>query len=67
MTGAHDSVIGMQKEIAIKRFLYRTPFRYEAATADLHVSAVLISIDEDTRRARSIKKVFWPEWGSVEN
>jgi 2',3'-cyclic-nucleotide 2'-phosphodiesterase len=62
MTGAHDSVIGMQKEIAIKRFLYHTPFRYESATDDLHVSAVLVCIDEDTLKAKSIERIFWPDW-----
>ncbi len=62
MTGAHDSVIGMKKEVAIRRFLYQTPFRYEPATDDLHVSAVLVTLDEDTRLATAIERIFWPAW-----
>ncbi len=62
MTGAHDSVIGMKKEIAIKRFLFQTPYRYEPAVDDTHVSAIHVEINEETLKAVKIERIFWPEW-----
>jgi hypothetical protein len=31
MTGCHDSIIGLKTEVALKRFLYQTPHKYEEA------------------------------------
>ena len=56
MTGPYESVIGVQREIAIKKFLDHMPARYEPATGDVRISAVIVDADEQTGRARSIER-----------
>jgi len=69
MTGPYDSVIGMKKEAAINRFLYQTPQKYQTAQDDIHLAAVIISVDKVTGKARKIKRIFFPDFQSeiVEN
>jgi len=58
MTGPYDSVIGVKKELIIQRFLTNMPARFEAATADVRLCAVVIDCDEATGHARSIQRVM---------
>ncbi len=58
MTGPFDSVIGMKKEIAIKRFLYQTPMRYQPADSDLKFSGIVVTVNSKTGKSESIKKLF---------
>jgi len=57
MTGPHDSVIGMNKEAIVRRFLDSLPARFEVAEADARLNAVVIDADETTGLARSISRV----------
>ncbi|NDQ58525.1 MAG: TIGR00282 family metallophosphoesterase [Acidipila sp.] len=57
MTGPHDSVIGMNKEAIVRRFLDSLPARFEVAEADARLNAVVIDADETTGLARSITRV----------
>jgi metallophosphoesterase (TIGR00282 family) len=54
MTGCFDSVIGVKKELSIQKFLTKRPLRYEPAEGPGGYGAVIIDIDEETGRARSI-------------
>jgi calcineurin-like phosphoesterase len=56
MTGPYDSVIGMDKEGSIRRFLSGLPGRFEPATGDVRISAVMIEADESTGLATSIER-----------
>lgn len=56
MTGPHDSVIGMEKGPVIKRFLDGLPARFEVATGDIQMNAVLIEVDSLSGRAVSIAR-----------
>ncbi len=56
MTGPHDSVIGMDKTAIIKRFLDGMPARFEVASGDVQMNAVLVEVDPTTGRARSIER-----------
>lgn len=57
MTGIHDSVIGMKKDIAIKRFLKCIPERYEPEqNGEKIISAVIIDAD-NAGRAISIERI----------
>jgi len=56
MTGPHDSVIGMEKGSIIKRFLDGLPARFEVATGDIQMNAVLIEVDSLSGRAVSIAR-----------
>jgi len=57
MTGPYDSVIGMDKEASILRFLQGVPVRFEPARGDVRFSAVVIEIDPSTGRAQSIERI----------
>jgi 2',3'-cyclic-nucleotide 2'-phosphodiesterase len=67
MTGPYDSVIGVQKEQILQRFLTSLPGRFEAATNDVRFCAALIDCDEQTGRARSIQRIMLYEDGRAEN
>ena len=56
MTGPHHSVIGMEKGAVIKRFLDGMPTRFEVATGDIQMNAVLIEVDSVSGRAVSIAR-----------
>lgn len=67
MTGPYDSVIGVQKEQILQRFLTSLPARFEAATNDVRFCAALVECDEQTGRARSIQRIMLYEDGRIEN
>jgi 2',3'-cyclic-nucleotide 2'-phosphodiesterase len=56
MTGPHDSVIGMDKEGSLRRFLTGMPARFEPAVDDVRLNSVIIEVDETTGRATSIER-----------
>jgi len=58
MTGPYDSVIGVKKELVISRFLNNMPTRFEAATGDVRLCAVVIDCDESSGKARSIERIM---------
>jgi metallophosphoesterase (TIGR00282 family) len=61
MTGPYDSVIGVQKEQVLQRFLTGLPGRFEAAKGDPRFCGVLIECDETSGRARSIERIMLGE------
>jgi 2',3'-cyclic-nucleotide 2'-phosphodiesterase len=62
MTGPYDSVVGMRKDIALRRFLKQTPHKFEMATDDVHLSAVLVTVDITDGKAKSIEPLTLPEF-----
>lgn len=60
MTGPYDSIIGVEKEMAIQRFLTQTPRRFTTASGDPRLSGAIISVDEKTGRALGIERVHLP-------
>ncbi|MCB0712772.1 MAG: TIGR00282 family metallophosphoesterase [Ignavibacteriae bacterium] len=62
MTGPYDSVIGMVREEAIKRFLYKTPFKYETATDDVRLCGLLVQVDLQSCRATAIQQIISPSF-----
>jgi metallophosphoesterase (TIGR00282 family) len=58
MTGPYDGVIGVKKEMIIDRFLHNMPMRFEAATGDPRLCAVVIESDDTSGRARSIERLM---------
>ena len=59
MTGARTSILGVEVEDALGRFLSQMPTRFRTADDDVWVNAVLIEIDDDGR-ATSIEQVLEP-------
>ena len=58
MTGPFDSVIGVKKELVVGKFLNNMPVRFEAATGDVRLCAVVIDCDESTGRAHEIRRIM---------
>ena len=65
MTGPYDSVIGMKTQVAIMRFLYQTPHKYEPAEDNVKFSAVFLSIDSETGKANKIEQIIFPEFNKT--
>jgi metallophosphoesterase (TIGR00282 family) len=61
MTGPYDSIIGVQKELVIQRFLTQMPERWEAATGDVHFCGVYFECDDRTGRASTVERIVIPE------
>ena len=57
MTGPHDSVIGVQKELAIRKFLTQLPTRFEPATGNVKLHGVHLEFEEATGRCLHIERV----------
>ena len=56
MTGPYHSVIGVQTDIIVQRFLTGLPVRMEAARQDPELHAVIVDVDEATGKARAIRR-----------
>jgi metallophosphoesterase (TIGR00282 family) len=56
MTGSYDSVIGVDRELIIRRFLTALPARMEPATTGIELHSVIIDIDESTGKATGIRR-----------
>ncbi len=57
MTGPHDSVIGVERQAVIQRFLTGLPQRFETANENPRLNAVVVEANETTGRAVSIARV----------
>jgi metallophosphoesterase (TIGR00282 family) len=60
MTGPFDSVIGIEKDAIIRRFLMGIPTRFDQAAGDVRFSGVVISIDSTLRKAVGIERIHRP-------
>src|SRR4029077_7574435 len=58
MTGPYDSVIGVKKELIVDKFLSGMPTRFEAATGDVRLCAVVVECDDKTGRATGMKRLM---------
>ncbi len=61
MTGPHDSIIGVEIEPALGRFLTGLPARFETATANPRLNAILIDADEATGRATDVERLSYSQ------
>lgn len=56
MTGPYASVIGVETDIVLQRFLTSLPVRMEAARHQAELNAVILDVDESTGRARAVRR-----------
>jgi metallophosphoesterase (TIGR00282 family) len=61
MSGPFDSVIGVEKELILARFLSGMPGKFEAAKGDPRMCAALVECDGATGRALSIQRLMLGE------
>jgi len=57
MTGPHDSVIGVEADLAIQRMRTGLPVRFATAQGGVRIEGALIECDPDSGRASSIEAV----------
>ncbi|MBE9532067.1 MAG: TIGR00282 family metallophosphoesterase [Proteobacteria bacterium] len=57
MTGPTDSVIGMNKEFVLERFISQMPVRFEVANEDCELHGVFVTVDADSSKALSIERI----------
>jgi len=60
MTGPYDSVIGMKKEVSLKRFTTGMPAKYDCAKSGARLCGVVITIDDATGKATGIVRINLP-------
>lgn len=56
MTGPYNSVIGVDKDIVLKRFLTAMPVRMEAARGGVELHGVIVEADESTGKAVGVRR-----------
>jgi len=61
MSGPFDSIIGVETELVLKRFLTGMPGKFEAAKGNPKMCATLISCDGATGRAHHIQRIMLGE------
>ena len=61
MSGPYDSVIGVEKELVLARFLTGMPGKFEAAKGNPKMCAALITCDGETGRASEIQRIMLGE------
>jgi calcineurin-like phosphoesterase len=61
MTGPHDSIIGMEREPSLARFLNGMPSRFEPATGNPRLNGVIVDADDRTGRAIAVRRVSHAE------
>src|SRR4026209_737974 len=59
MTGPHDSVIGVEVAAALGGFLTALPQKFETATGNPRLNAVIVDADEQTGRATDIERLSY--------
>jgi metallophosphoesterase (TIGR00282 family) len=61
MSGPYDSVIGVEKELVLHRFLTGMPGKFEAARGNPKMCATLLTCDPHTGRASAIERFMLGE------
>jgi len=57
MTGACDSVIGVEKEDILTKFLTQMPIKYRVAKDNVQLNGIVVEVDEATGRAVRISRL----------
>lgn len=57
MTGPHEGIIGVEREIVLEKFLSYMPVRFELAKGSVQFNAVYMEIDDKTGKTLTIKRL----------
>jgi len=60
MTGPMDSVIGIQKQVALNRLLTQIPWKFDVATDEVELQGVVIEVDPKTGKSQRIQRIKVP-------
>jgi hypothetical protein len=61
MSGPYDSIIGVETELVLHKFLTAMPGKFEAAKGNPKMCAVLVTCDAKTGRASAIQRIMLGE------
>ena len=61
MSGPYDSVIGVEKDLVLRKFLTGMPGKFEAAKGNPKMCATLVTCDPATGRATAIERIMLGE------
>ena len=61
MVGAHDSILGVRKDIVIQKFRTGMPVRFEMAEGAAEYAAVIVDIDPSGGRTAQIERILLRE------
>ena len=61
MSGPYDSVIGVEKDLVLHRFLTGMPGKFEAAKGNPKLCATLVTCNPETGRATAIQRLMLGE------
>ncbi|MES1261091.1 MAG: TIGR00282 family metallophosphoesterase [Acidobacteriota bacterium] len=56
MTGPYDSVIGVEKEPVLQKFLTAMPIKMEAAKGCVELHSVIVEVDESSGKALNVRR-----------
>jgi metallophosphoesterase (TIGR00282 family) len=56
MTGPYDSVIGVEKEPILRRFLTALPVKMEPAKGGVELHSVIVEVDDESGKAISVRR-----------
>lgn len=65
MTGPYDSIIGVEQEPVLRKFLTSLPVRFEAARGNAQLHGVIVDIEEASGRAVAIKRLVIRQDGNA--
>jgi len=57
MCGPHDSCLGVEKEIVIRKFVTGMPARFTVASGDVRMQGLLVDVDPGTGRATGVERI----------
>ena len=63
MVGPRDSVLGVDAEIIVQRYLDHLPHRFAVADGVVQFNSVVVDVDDATGHARSIERLD-REWSA---
>ena len=58
MTGAYDSILGMNKKLALGRFITGIPLKFSVAEYDVRMGGVVFDIDDESGKAVHVERVM---------
>lgn len=61
MCGSMDSIIGVDRDVIIQKFITQRPIAFKFSENNLGVNAVYLEVDESTGKAQKIERIFTRE------
>ncbi|MGI5879759.1 MAG: TIGR00282 family metallophosphoesterase [Syntrophomonadaceae bacterium] len=59
MTGPSDSILGMDRNMVIKKLTTQLPVRLEVAKGAMQLQGIILSVDEKSKKAVGIKRISY--------